>query len=254
MVLGSPAPAMLHDDLVSRLRTMIVDGELPPGTRVPERELCQRFEVSRTPMREALKVLAAEGHVSLLPNRGAHVTRLTTSDVEELFAVSGALEALAGELACTRMTDTELAELKAMHYEMALYHARRDLPSYYALNRRIHEAIVQASGSRVLQGLYEQVSARIRRARFVAAMPPERWDEAMSEHEGILNALIRRDGATLAGILKQHLKNKSKQVVEAGFAVEDGGRADPATDGTSKSPRRRKPRVKRAENSPAPKA
>lgn len=200
---------------------MIVDGELPPGTRVPERDLCDRFAVSRTPLREALKVLAAEGHVSLLPNKGARVTRLTTRDVEELFEVSGALEALAGELACARITDAEVAELKALHYEMALYHARRDLPAYYALNRRIHEAIVRASGSNVLQGLYEHVSARIRRARFVAAMPFDRWDQAMSEHEGILNALVRRDGATLAVILKQHLRNKSKQVVEAGFAIDN---------------------------------
>ncbi|MEP9347956.1 GntR family transcriptional regulator [Xanthobacter sp. KR7-225] len=238
--MGTPGNALLHDELVARLRAMIVDGELPPGARIPERELCERFEVSRTPLREALKVLASEGHVSRLPNKGARVTRLTTQDVEELFEVSGALEALAGELACARISDTEIAEIKALHYEMALYHHKRDLPAYYTLNRRIHEALVRASGSKVLQGLYEQVSARIRRARFVAAMPFDRWDQAMSEHEGILNALVRRDGATLGAILKQHLQNKSKQVVEAGFAVDhDDGAAD------APPPRRRPPRRKR---------
>ncbi|TCT04324.1 GntR family transcriptional regulator [Aquabacter spiritensis] len=231
--MGSAGNAMLHDELVAHLRAMIVDGVLPPGTRVPERELCAKFEVSRTPLREALKVLAAEGHIALLPNKGARVTRLTTRDVEELFQVSGGLEALGGELACARITDAEIAEIRALHAEMAQEHARRALPAYYALNRRIHEAIMQASGNKVLQGLYEQVSARIRRARFVAAMPFDRWDQAMDEHEGILNALVRRDGATLAAILKQHLSNKSKQVVEAGFAVEVDAAADPA------APRRR---------------
>jgi DNA-binding GntR family transcriptional regulator len=218
--LGSARSNIGHDALVAEIRTMIVDGVLPPSSRVPERDLCSRFDISRIPLREVLKVLAGEGHVVLLPNKGARVVKLTTRDVDELYEVTGALESLAGELAVARITDDEPTELKGMHDEMRARHARRDLTAYYALNRRIHETIiVKASGSVVLHGLYEQVSARIRRARFVARMPDNRWDEAMSEHEGIMNALLRRDAATLSIILKQHLRNKSKRVVEAGFAV-----------------------------------
>jgi DNA-binding GntR family transcriptional regulator len=232
--MGNTNASISHDELVAQIRTMIVDGVLPPGSKIPERELCERFKISRTPLREVLKVLAAEGHVTLSQNKGARVVLLTTRDVDELYEVLGALEALAGELAIARMTNEELAEIKAMHYEMALYHQRRELAPYYALNRRIHEAIAKASRSVVLQTLYEQIGARIRRARFVAAMPNHRWDEAMSEHEGILNALVRRDPVTLAAILKMHLRNKSKQVVSAGFAVE----AEPEETGAANSSRK----------------
>ena len=103
------APVSLHDELVERLRELIVESTLEPGVRVPERELCERFAVSRTPLREALKVLASEGLLELLPHRGAQVTRLTAADLDEMFPVMGALEALAGELACTWITEAEMA-------------------------------------------------------------------------------------------------------------------------------------------------
>lgn len=216
--MGTASSSTWHEELVAKLRLMIMEGELPPGVKIPEKELCIRFEVSRTPLREALKVLAAEGHVELQPNRGARVTRLTTRDVVELFQVSEALEALAGELATKRIEQPEIDAIARLHSDMVREHADGNLPNYYRLNRKIHEAIVRASGSAVLISLYEQVSMRIRRARFVAPMPQDRWDQAMSEHEGILNALLRRDGAVLSTILRHHLQNKSKQVVEAGFA------------------------------------
>jgi DNA-binding GntR family transcriptional regulator len=208
-------------ELSAALRTMIVEGELPPGIRVPERDLCERFAVSRTPLREALKILSAEGHVTLLPNRGARVATLTLTDVRELFEVSGALEALAGELACARATDADVGELATMTRQMVALYEARDLPPYYALNRAIHERIVTVAGSATLSALYQQVSARIRRARFVAPMTEPGWALAVAEHEGVANALQRRDGAAAAAILKTHLSNKGKDVVAAGFAVPD---------------------------------
>src|ERR1700738_2048711 len=90
----------LHDETVSRLRAMILEGELLPGSRIAERELCDRFGISRTPLREALKVLAAEGLVELLPHRGARVSRLSDHELRDAFEIVSALEALAGELAC----------------------------------------------------------------------------------------------------------------------------------------------------------
>jgi DNA-binding GntR family transcriptional regulator len=218
---------MLHKDVVARLRDKLIEGVMPPGSRVPEKELCAEFGISRTPLREALKVLAAEGYVVLLPNRGARVAKMTRNDLEELFAVCGGMEALAGELACKHATDAEISEIKALHDQMAQYYAARDLAGYYPLNRAIHEAIVRATHNSVLTTLYENVSARIRRARFVAPMPPDHWQLAMAEHEAILNALQRRDAAMLSSILKTHLRNKLEQVEKAGFA--ESGDAPPAT-------------------------
>src|SRR4051812_8710121 len=104
---------MLHDEVVSNLRGILIEGEIPPGARIPERELCERFGISRTPLREALKVLAAEGYVVLLPHRGAQAAKLTRKDVADLFEVVEGLEAKAGELACARISDAEIAEVAA---------------------------------------------------------------------------------------------------------------------------------------------
>jgi DNA-binding GntR family transcriptional regulator len=212
---------MLHEEAVAHVRTMLLEGEIPPGTRIPERELCARLKISRTPLREALKVLAAEGLVQLLPNRGSRAAKLTDKDMRDLFEVCQGLEALAGELACERISDEAIAEVAAAHAAMAQHYRSGDLISYYRCNRAIHEAIVAAAGNPVLSGLYESVTARIRRARYVTPMTPPRWALALQEHEAILNALRRRDGVGLSHILRTHLRHKREEVMQAGFAESD---------------------------------
>ena len=162
-------------DVVSRLRNILLDGEIPAGALIPDRDLCTRLQISRTPLREALKVLAAEGFVLLLPNRGSRAAKLTSKDVQHLFEVCQGLEGLAGELACERISDHELAAISKMHIAMAQHYHDRDLQLYYLCNRQIHEAIVDAARNPVLSALYESVTARIRRARYVTPMTPPRW-------------------------------------------------------------------------------
>jgi DNA-binding GntR family transcriptional regulator len=214
--------ASLHDTVVDRLRDLIVEGDLAPGARVPERELTLRFGVSRTPLREALKVLASEGLVDLLPNRGARVAQITPRDVEDMFEVMGALEGLSGELACQRIGDDEIATIRALHYEMLAHHARGDLPAYFRTNQAIHEAILAAARNGALTQSYQTLAGRIRRARYRANLSPERWAEAVAEHERILDALAKREGTTLAWLLRQHLKNKC-EVVKAALASKTPG-------------------------------
>jgi DNA-binding GntR family transcriptional regulator len=217
------AHASLHDELLAGLRELIVEGALEPGVRVPERELCARFGVSRTPLREALKVLASEGMLELLPHRGAQVTRLTAADLDEMFPVMGALEALAGELACAQITEAELAEVRALHYQMALHATRGELAEYFRLNQRIHEAILIAARNPTLARLYRGLAGRVRRARYLANMSKPRWDQAVAEHEAILEALEQRDGLALGRVLKSHLQNKCDTVKESFLALNDPG-------------------------------
>jgi DNA-binding GntR family transcriptional regulator len=205
----------LHGELVTRLRDLVVEGELTPGTRLNERLLCERFGVSRTPLREAVKVLASEELVALQPNRGAVVTALTRADVRELFEVMGALEALAGELACERIDEARLAAIRALHYQMLLHHARAELHEYFRCNQQIHEKIVEAAGNFVLAATYRSLSGRIRRPRFMANQSHERWDHAVLEHGEILEALVARDGPRLGALLRRHLANKLEAVVAA---------------------------------------
>jgi DNA-binding GntR family transcriptional regulator len=215
---------MLHDEVVSHIRHKLIEGEIAPGARIPERELCAALHISRTPLREALKALAADGLVVLLPNRGARAAKLTRQSIRDLFEVCEGLEALAGELACRRISDTEVAAIAALHAAMVDHFHAGDLAQYYRCNRLIHEAIVRAAGNAVLSGLYDSVAARIRRARFITPMAPERWTFAVREHEAILNALLRRDGSGLAHILRSHLRHKHEEVERAGFASDAADR------------------------------
>jgi DNA-binding GntR family transcriptional regulator len=205
----------LHEEIAGHLRQMIFDGELEDGVRVPEKELCDRFAISRTPLREALKVLAIEGLIILLPNRGARISKLTPEDIDEVFPIMGALEAVAGEMAASTITEEGIAEIRALHYQMALHHTRKERLEYFTLNQQIHERILSAAGNPTLSQMYKTLSGRIRRARYIANISQARWDQAMAEHETILRVLGERDGAKLGEVLKTHLLNKREAVKAA---------------------------------------
>jgi len=205
----------LHAEVTTRLRDLIVEGLIPPGARLNERVLCEQLQVSRTPLREALKVLAAEGLAELLPNRGAVVTPISIAEIDHVFEVLGPLEGLSGELACARIAKEQFAEIRALHFEMLLHYNRADRAEYFRCNQAIHHGINRAAGNPVLQASYGALNARVRRARYFANLTQERWDKAIAEHGQILEALERRDGARLRRILEIHLKNKRDVVIMA---------------------------------------
>ena len=205
--------ASLHEELVATLRDILVESEFQDGQKIPEKALCEQLGVSRTPMREALKVLAAEGLVTLVPNRGAVLRGLTRSDIDDLFPVIGALEALAGELACERIADREIARIERLHQRMVKAFEARKRSRYFQLNQEIHQAIVAAADNEVLAEQYRSLSVRLRRARFIASRPSARWDRAVAEHDDIIRALKSRDGTALATILRAHLADKHASVV-----------------------------------------
>jgi len=213
----TPFPrASLHEGLLEGLRTLIDQGDLLPGAHVPERMLCERFNVSRTPLRECLKVLAAEGLVQLLPNRGARIATLGDEHLVHLFEVIATLEAEGGRLACERITPDALAEIQGLHYRMYAHFLRSELPEYFACNQAIHEGILRAAGNPVLSATYAGLAGRITRARYLSnRMRPDRWQQAMDEHGQILAALVAHDGALLAGLLSRHLQGKRDIIMGA---------------------------------------
>jgi DNA-binding GntR family transcriptional regulator len=206
---------LLHEAVISQLRDLIVQGELPPGSKLNERVLADRLGTSRTPLREAIKYLASEGLVELLPNRGAVVAALDLGRLKEVFVVLGALEALAGDLACRHATEADIAAVKALHYHMLAYHAAGDLANYFRCNQEIHIKLLECSGNATLAQVYRGLNAHVKRARYMANLSRERWDKAVREHEEMLDALIRRDSARLQSLLRDHLANKLVLVTEA---------------------------------------
>jgi DNA-binding GntR family transcriptional regulator len=201
-------PQGLHKLVVEQMQQMIIEGALAPGTRLNERMLCEKLGVSRTPLREALKILAALGLVELLPNRGAAVVQLSAKDIAETFEVISHLESMAGELACARITDEEIAEIRALHFEMLACHARRELPGYYRTNQLIHDFINRAARNEVLRQIYTTINSRVKALRYSSNLDRERWDAAVREHTLMIEALEARDGKRLASVLEGHVLAK----------------------------------------------
>ena len=206
--------ANLHEQVANRLRQMLVEGRIAPGAKLNERELSEVLQVSRTPLREAIKMLASEGLVELLPNRGAIAVELTEDDVRNTFEVMAGLEGQSGELAAERITDAELAEIRAMHFEMMAAFTRRDLSNYYRLNAMIHRAINAAAKNPVLSATYDRVNARLQALRFRSNQVEEKWKSAMREHEQMIEALAAHDAVAMRAVLSTHFKNKLDVVLE----------------------------------------
>jgi len=204
----------LHEQAAARLRTLLVEGLIAPGAKLNERELAEALRISRTPLREAIKMLAAEGLVDLLPNRGAVAVKLTEADVMHSFELLAELEGFSGELAAARITDAARQELRAKHFEMMACHARADLSGYYRLNAQIHAGISDAAANPVLASTYAKANARVQSLRFRTNQNGAKWQRALQQHGQMLDALDARDGAALRGILRLHLLDKRDTVLE----------------------------------------
>ncbi len=205
----------LHHELVELLRGMLLNGELKPGSKINEQELCERFGVSRTPLREALKVLASAGLVILSPHRGACIAKITADEVDRLFPIMGALEALAGELACAKITEAQLDHIRQLHDRMVRHYKQGEAAPYLKLNRQIHEAIFEVADNAELTQFFHNIMIRTYSVRFTARKSPVRWKEAVEDHIQIMEALEARDAKRTGELLKTHLRHKANMVYES---------------------------------------
>ena len=205
----------LHDAVLNQIRDMIIEGQLMPGTRINEGQVGASLGVSRTPLREAIKTLASEGLVEILPAKGAVVRRFTKQDIREILEVLKALEQAAARLACARATNAEIKKIGQMHKRMIELYATRNRLAYFKLNQAIHSAIVEAAGNAMLAQTHETLQARIKRIRFIGNETPDRWAAAVAEHEEMIEALVVRDAEKLAEVLGRHLDKTVDRVRDA---------------------------------------
>jgi DNA-binding GntR family transcriptional regulator len=222
----------LHEEIVGTLRDMILEGTLAPGSWIAEIKLCNELGVSRTPLREALKVLASESLVRLVQNRGTVVTEVEVDEVAELFEIMEALEVLVGRLTAERITDDDLAALQSMHREMIEHHRAGRRRDYFEQNQAIHLRFARLTGNATLAESYQNFAGRIRRARYLANLSDARWAESVNEHEAFMAALARRDAPAFAAMLREH-SGKTGEVVCAAL------RAIKANPGSEKFSRAR---------------
>jgi len=210
----SIARSSLPQAAADRLRTLIIEGALAPGRRLNERELSDQLGVSRTPLREAFRMLAADGLVVQLPNRGVQVVALSPEDVRHAFEVMAGLEGMAGELAARNVTDGDLAALRALQSDMEAAHVQADLPAYYRANRAIHDRVSMIAANPVLSRMQHTLNVRLHALRFRSNLNRHKWDRAVAEHRSMLAALAARDGAALRDLLVRHLQAKLQVVLE----------------------------------------
>lgn len=205
----------LHDEVVDRLRDLIIQDRLAPGTRINEVQVGALLGVSRTPLREAIKTLAREGLVENVPSRGAIVRRFTEADVVQILEVLKAMEQLAARITCAKTDDRTIAHIHDLHRRMLGFYQSGDRLEYFKLNQAIHTAIVQASGNAALAETHEMLQARIRRVRYTGNQTPSLWAGAVAEHEEMIEALANRDGERLAEVMGRHLDATSIRVRDA---------------------------------------
>jgi len=205
----------LHDQVADRIRDMIVEGALPPGSRIDETSLIEQLGVSRTPFREALRTLAAEGLLVMRPSRGSIVRELTADDVFQMLEVLAHLERLAGSLAADRATDTDIAGLVALHDRMLGRHAAGDRLGYFKLNQTFHARLTALSGNETLQEMHGVLQGRLKRVRYAGNRTSDYWAETVAEHDEMVAALRDRDGARLGDAMARHLKKTWERVRES---------------------------------------
>ena len=205
--LVKPVRDVSSQAVAARLRDLIVFGNLEPGARISERPLQEQLGITRTPLREALKILEVEGLVALEPNRGARVVRLTLAEIEGALDLICAIEGLAAELACLHASDVEIENVARLHEEMRQAHEQGDREKYFHLNQGIHLAIVDSAGNASISRVYRSESIRIHRARYAGNLNEDRWDRAVFEHEQMLDAFRNRSGPLLREMITVHHRN-----------------------------------------------
>ena len=207
------ARTSLHAEVTARLRSLIVESFIKPGERVPELEISKDMGVSRTPIREALKVLASEGLVELLPLRGAVVKSFSAKDAADMLEVMGMLESFAAQKAC-QAEQKRIDHVLAMHEKMKVLYTKGKRPEYFELNQKIHDALVDMADNESLSMVHNTLSKRMRSLRYSGNSTPDHWRGALDDHELIAQALGQRDAKKMKKAVETHFENTIKRVVK----------------------------------------
>ena len=207
---SAPRPSLrrpaLHAQVIDRLRRLIANGDIPAGERLNEVQIAATFRVSRTPIREAVKLLASEGLLELLPGRGARVRQFTPLETREHFETIGALERHAVEVAAARMTEAQRQELRRLHSGMKAAFAEADARAYFEINQKVHRFLVKAAGNAALAALHDSLTKRARRDRPLTLASAPRWNASMEEHEAIIVAALEGRAEAAGAAMLAHLR------------------------------------------------
>jgi DNA-binding GntR family transcriptional regulator len=201
----SLAPRALYEEVAELLRQRIFQRELAPGSWIDELKLAEEYGISRTPLREALKVLATEGLVTMKVRRGAYVTEVSDKDLTDVYHLLSLLESDAAGVTAVRATDAEIKELQRLH--KSLEAAASDREKFFAINERFHVRLLEIAGNRWQQQMVADLRKVMKLNRHNSLLKSGRVRESMAEHRAIMQAIARRDAAGAAACMQTHFRN-----------------------------------------------
>jgi len=201
----SLAPRALYEEVAELLRQRIFGRELEPGSWIDEVRIAQEFGISRTPLREALKVLAAEGLVTMKVRRGAYVTEVSEQDLDEVYHLLSLLESDAAAVVATRATEAQMRELQALHQE--LEDAIDDHDRFFAINERFHMRLLEIAGNRWRNQMVADLRKVMKLNRHHSLLKSGRIEESLAEHRRVMKALEQRDAASAMERMQEHFRN-----------------------------------------------
>lgn len=204
----------LHDEVASRLRERIFAGDLAPGTFIDEVRVAEEMSISRTPLREALKVLTAEGLVRHEPRRGCFVAEVTEKDLDEIFPVIALLEGRCAYEAARNASDADLQALEALHTKLSRHAKAKRINEYYEANFAIHEAIITLADNRWLAQVISDLRKIVKLARLQQLHAPGRLEQSLSEHLAVFAALKARDPEGAEAAMRTHLTRQREALRE----------------------------------------
>ncbi|MEG1279310.1 MAG: GntR family transcriptional regulator [Comamonas sp.] len=205
-VMGQP----LHDTVAAQVRNLIFAGELAPDELLDEKQLCERLLVSRTPLREALKLLVSEGLLRHEPRRGCFVERITDRDLDDIFPVIALLEGRAAYEAANKLSPADRAVLDVMHEQLSLYAESGDIAGYYRMNHQIHEAFITLADNRWLAQAIADLRRILRLARLQQLSAPGRLINSLQEHLSIYEAMVAGNAEGAEQAMRNHLLQQRK--------------------------------------------
>lgn len=208
--------AALHTQVADVLRERIVHGELPPGARLNEIELCDSMGISRTPLREAIKILEAENLVEIKPHRGAAVAQISLQTIAEIFELLAPLERLAMERAVAHMSDADFQQLQARHDTMIACYGANDRDGCFINDVAFHAEVVSLARNEVLKSTHVSLTNRSQRGRFLAPrFSQAKLDQAMAQHKALIVAMADRDIAASGQMMHDHVQTTAEFVLDS---------------------------------------
>jgi len=204
----------LHQEVAERIREMIRRGDMVSGQKVDEKRLCESLGVSRTPVRESLRILHSEGLIDLIPHKGAYISTPKIEEITDMFEVMGMLEGMCARLATERMSARDLKKIRSLHKELERHYANQDRERYLEDNHILHVLIQELSGNKALQDVLNGLRQKILLYRHRQLYQKNRFDQSIREHREILAAFESGDARLAEISLKRHLEKQCEALVD----------------------------------------